>query len=659
MRKLNIISSLFFLNLFVIFFLHYIAGDTLLFLVDFYTLTIYVTFISICMIVVQFPLLLLKRIEIIHKISFVLINLIFIYFIFNITFSFTFDFVITDLLVKFYHFLSSISQNFADKLKMIYFVIVNSFLIKVFITLIIFYIIFKIKLGKNLIVNFKKILPFLKEVKISTKLNEFVDRSKIVTLSIFFVAIIFFSYHMIYSTFFLKKIFDKDQKNIVLLVLDAWSADLIYDYNEEAKNKFSFINKLDATVYDNFRTIYPHTAHFFKFFYSGKPAVKNFDQALQKNKIDFSKSFETNFIKTLQDKGINFRLFTFHRAAIPEGTDFGIKNYKGLRSYYLTEQTAFIPRFLNLEYNPLNSTSKSITKKLKYNFSKYIKNKTINKNKSNDLEVLLIPELKKIINEEKNFLYIYHQRWDQVIDGADFLNYYDPEEEFSRKDECHQYNKRMKKKDMTYSDEFAKNCIEYINDLKQKASDLLTENLEKFFKENDNFIKKNNIEFIILSDHGYMTRDNKMSYGFHFEEYAVKTPMMVFDGGKTKISKNFFTLDLIGYILKNYGIDPNHLYKYANPLKYADQNKFYTFSIIRKGQYFKNWYLSYYDQNEKRTLNLHPENVGDFSAYEIEGFKEKKIGNNFTDKDKEIFSEIFKLIDLDKNQVSKNLHYLF
>ena len=198
-----------------------------------------------------------------------------------------------------------------------------------------------------------------------------------------------------------------------------------------------------------------------------------------------------------------------------------------------------------------------------------------------------------------------------------------------------------------------------INDLKQKASDLLTENLEKFFRENKDFNKKNNIEYIILSDHGYMTRDNKMSYGFHFEEYAVKTPMIVFDGGKTKISKNFFTLDLIGYILKNYGIDPNHLYKYANPLKYSNQNKFYTFSIIRKGQYFKNWYLSYYDQNEKRTLNLHPENTGDFSVYEIEGFKEKKIGENFNDRDEEIFSEIFKLIDLDKNQVSKNLHYLF
>ena len=99
-----------------------------------------------------------------------------------------------------------------------------------------------------------------------------------------------------------------------------------------------------------------------------KENISHWKSTIQKNKIDFSKSFETNFIKTLQDKGINFRLFTFHRAAIPEGTDFGIKNYKGLRSYYLTEQTAFIPRFLNLEYNPINSTSKSITKKLKYNF---------------------------------------------------------------------------------------------------------------------------------------------------------------------------------------------------------------------------------------------------------------------------------------------------
>ena len=91
-------------------------------------------------------------------------------------------------------------------------------------------------------------------------------------------------------------------------------------------------------VYIVTRTIYPHTAHFFKFFYSGKSKVKNFDQTLQKNRIDFSKSFESNLIRSLQDVDVNFKYLTYHRAAVPEGTDFGVKNYKGLRSYYLTEK---------------------------------------------------------------------------------------------------------------------------------------------------------------------------------------------------------------------------------------------------------------------------------------------------------------------------------
>ena len=215
----------------------------------------------------------------------------------------------------------------------------------------------------------------------------------------------FFIFHLVKSTFFEKNNYEQNRKNIVVLQLDGYSADLLYDYNTSAINKFSFVNELNASVYKNFRTIYPHTAHFFKFFYSGKSKVKNFDQALQKNKIDFSKSFETNLLNEIQTNNFNFRYITYHRSAIPEGTDFGIKNYKGLRSYYLTERTSVIPSLINLEYHLLNSTSKSIAKKLKYRISKFIQKKTINEKKVNDLNNLLLPEIKKLVKKKKNFFY--------------------------------------------------------------------------------------------------------------------------------------------------------------------------------------------------------------------------------------------------------------
>ena len=503
-----------------------------------------------------------------------------------------------------------------------------------------------------------KIIEFLKYFSFVWK-ADYIKRSKLVTSVFFLVSLFFFMYHLITTSVFKENNYDKNRKNIVVLQLDGYSADLLYDYNASAVNKYSFIEKLDATVYKNFRTIYPHTAHFFKFFYSGKSKVKNFDQALQKNKIDLSKSFESNMLNEIQKNDFNFRYITYHRSAIPEGTDFGIKNYRGLRSYYLTERTSFIPNLINLDYHLLNSTSKSIAKKLKYKISKYIQKKTVNKKKVNDLNNLLLPEIEKLLSERRNFFLLYHQRWDQVKNSNDFINYYDPDETIPRNNKCHGFNKEMKKKDMTYGEQFEKNCEPYINKLKQRGSDLLIENLNNFFERNKKFAIKNNIEFIIISDHGYMTTKRKMSYGFHFDEYAIKTPLIVLDGGKKTINENFFTLDLTGYILRNFGINSKKLYKYSNPLKHSVQNKFYTFSIVRKGKFFKRWYLSYYDKNFKYTLNLHPQGNAEFLVFELNNFDEKQLTNKITKKNIKVFTEIFNLLNLDKNQVHKNFEEYF
>ena len=68
------------------------------------------------------------------------------------------------------------------------------------------------------------------------------------------------------------------------------------------------------------------------------------------------------------------RTHVYHRSAVPEGTDYGINDYKGLRSFYLTDNFEFIPKFMNLDYHLINSTSNSISKKLKYSFQEILEN---------------------------------------------------------------------------------------------------------------------------------------------------------------------------------------------------------------------------------------------------------------------------------------------
>ena len=312
-----------------------------------------------------------------------------------------------------------------------------------------------------------------------------------------------------------------------------------------------------------------------------------------------------------------------------------------------------------MDYHPINSTSNSIVKKLKGSFSKKFKKFLVNKNKQNNLENFLLPELIKLTQKERNFFVVFHNRWDSLGGKGYFLNYYDPDQNLPKEDKCFRFNKLMKKNDMTFDSEFEKNCLPYIVKSKNYAAKKMLEVLDNFLIKTKELRLKNNIEFIITSDHGYMTRDRKMSYGFHFDEYVVKVPFIVLDGKKKFDKRNFFTLDIAGYILDNFGIKSNSLYKYANPLSETLNNQFYTYTIVRRGKFFNKWYLSYYHKDLKFTLNLHPKSEGDFSVYRINGFDQKKINRKITKKDEEIFSEIIELIALKKKDVTTNLHYLF
>ena len=167
---------------------------------------------------------------------------------------------------------------------------------------------------------------------------------------------------------------------------------------------------------------------------------------------------------------------------------------------------------------------------------------------------------------------------------------------------------------MTFDHEFEKKCLPFVVQSKNYATKKMLEVLDNFLIKTEKFRKDNNIEFIITSDHGYMTINKKMSYGFHFDEYAVKVPFIILDGNKRFEDRNFLALDIVGYILDNFGINPNSLYKYINPLSKLQKYSMYT--IVRPGKYFNRWYLSYYENEYKFTINLHPKSKEIFLSLE-------------------------------------------
>ena len=310
---------------------------------------------------------------------------------------------------------------------------------------------------------------------------------------------------------------------------------------------------------------------------------------------------------------------------------------------------------MKLDYHLINSTSNSISKKLKYSFQANFRKLFVEEKTNNDLEDILLPELINLSNQIKPFFLIFHQRWDNVSKQSDFKNYYDPDEDFDEKDQsyCRKANKILKKQDMTYDKVFEARCLELINKKKIATAQSLEKSLDEFINKVKQNSLLNDVEIIITADHGYMTAKNKLSYGFHNDELVVKVPLIIFNNKKEINDSNFFTLDLVSYILSNYGLSSNKLYEYATPLR-ADKREFPIFTISRPGQYYKKWMLSYYLGNQKFEINLHKNGEGEFNYYIIENFEQniesKKINNENIIK----FKIILNLLGISEDSINPN-----
>jgi len=640
LQYLKTISVFFIFNICLVFSFHFIIGDLLFFLSDYYSIFVYVGFFSLLLLLFEFYFILKKKSSLINLFTQFLILLFFLYYFLNYVLNILFQF-----LEKIYHFsvyflteILSLSDNLLLSLKSNRVYIEN--FIKFILIFVFLYFIFKLFKNKN---------------KFSFKIfdNKRQKRTEVFAILVFFVINIFLLVHYFYPKNLNQSL--KQNKNIVLIVLDALSADLLKDYGN-SKTQINFNEKYNASIFLNFRTLYPHTAHFFKFFYSGSPNVESFSNALQQKKLSLKKIENRNLIKSLQEKGVLTKLHIYHRSGIPEGTDYGINDYKGLRSYYLTDKLVFIPKIMKLDYHLINSTSTSISKKLKYNFQKNLRKFFTFKTKKNDLLDILYPNLINLSKQNQPFFLIFHQRWDEVTNRSDFKNYYDPDEEFEKKDQsyCSKANKILKKRDMTYDSIFEDRCLELINKNKIATAKSLELAIDEFI----NKVKRNNslkdIEIIITSDHGYMTAKNKLSYGYHNDELVVKVPLMIFNNKSEINVQNFFTLDLVSYILNNYGLNPKEFYEHAIPLTKAKRN-FPTYSISRPGQYYKKWMLSYYLDNKKYEINLHKEGMGEFNIYEIDNFRQNKIGSNINNKNKNYFKIILSLLGLKKDNINPDI----
>ena len=131
-------SSFFFLNLVFVFLFHFLIGDTLFFLTDFYSMFVYVSVISLILLFFEIPIFLINKNYFLDKIALIFLIIIFFYSVLDISIDFVnyifskiinfIDYLsihfqnisLTNLLKKIYLNIFSFNEKLAYILKLIY-----------------------------------------------------------------------------------------------------------------------------------------------------------------------------------------------------------------------------------------------------------------------------------------------------------------------------------------------------------------------------------------------------------------------------------------------------------------------------------------------------------------------------------------------------------
>ena len=82
------LSSFYFLNVVFIFLIHYVVGDTLFFLTDFYSMFVYVSVLSLVLLLFEIPIFSINKKNYLDKIALIILIIIFFYSVTDIFIDF-------------------------------------------------------------------------------------------------------------------------------------------------------------------------------------------------------------------------------------------------------------------------------------------------------------------------------------------------------------------------------------------------------------------------------------------------------------------------------------------------------------------------------------------------------------------------------------------
>jgi len=499
-------------------------------------------------------------------------------------------------------------------------------------------------------------------------LDEIRNRIEKLGKFIFIVLLIFVPVAIAFNHFTKPCLFTEceDGNHLVLIVLDGMPTQYLRSYNPHAAP--TAFDKIFANGYlfNNMRTTAVFTNAYFGILYDGK---------VKKSKNNTSGPTE-NLISKLQEDGIYTQFLSYHRNSIPEASYAHTNHYKGLRSYFLTTNTVWIPEWLGLKYHItiphwkfnyrrikskpgrfvykyLNTDSNG--KYLRHDVNTFVKHIKHNKRNSPHSFTLIHVDLFDFVGNDKRIqrLFSAQKAGMETVKASDFNYFKGKDSRYVREPD---YVSRFRDDNNRYSQEYDA-LVQTMNEKARANMKIVADQFSAFMeglnKELENDEKPPTI--ILTADHGRIYGKSRLWYGYHPNEEVVKVPFVIFNTERMGIDTRLFeTPDLTASILDFFGVpgigDSDSISVFDE-----NQGRNYAVSITMFANRQKEFFLVIYSkEGDKYLINMHPEGDGNVLQFSLgDDYQEKLVCElkEIPEHIKELITESITRFNLDKHKL--------
>ena len=454
--------------------------------------------------------------------------------------------------------------------------------------------------------------------------------------------------------------------HLLLIVVDGMPSQYLRAYNSEASpTDFDKIFK-NGIVFTNMRTSVPYTYGFFGILYTGNPKFGasrgNSSRKHRTGNMERTTLFEIkdNLFHELQRKGVSTRWIVYHRNGIPEASGAQTNSYKGLRSYHLTNNTAWIPELLGVDYHVTIASRAFAERYIVGDVGRAVYDLL---NKGTDGEYIkqdaefVVDHISATQSAASSSFTLLHTSWGGFLTDIETEKRVEPQKSkyVSEPEAIQTFRQNNYRYPAVY--ESLVRDISRNNILRMSA---LSEQFQYFLERLKARMQKLPT-IIVTADHGSIFDKGRIWYGYHPNEEVIRVPLVVLNGGSTGIDDRLFsTPDLTGSILDFFGAGGERYNRLSSFFR-DNRGREYVASLTLSANKHSEWYLVILSRcDAKYQINLHPDGDGKIRLYNVDNYSEILVSQStrVAEKVRDIVSNCLRQFGIRPGDVHRNFRSL-